>query len=460
MEAYLPMIQSVLLDWYRLTLENKEYAGSLAIAVWLLTAMFYSIRIYFLKRTNAINLKARIALQADLESAQQQAQSLQTQLAENAEQLEKQQAVAAGEAQRASGLEEKLVQGNRQLIDSIKNLAKSFELSEPTLPAANNPDSTELWQRYAALSTQIAERFKAEQQGKTELQLALWAETSKVAEKDALLGPLQLRLDAQTEQLNKLELAVEEQKILLERQQDSAKKIMAETVEKHQAELARYADLSKRQPEPAVSPVQVTPRPEAKTSVSEVPPLVISPKPVEPAEPVTAPSAPAAVEPPKAVKVEAPVKLEQVEPVPATPKQSSVDKLAEKSGGFGKFKQMLSNTMQHVAKLDQKLGTQTNAAIESVEDELQEIAAPVAEAVAGLKENAVEIAETVTEAVKEPSTGVGGKLKNLFGKSKPAEAEVEPQPPVVEPEPIIEPQAPEAEPAKQDRLKGLFKKWK
>lgn len=454
MEAYLPMIQSVLLDWYRLTLENKEYAGSLAIAVWLLTAMFYSIRIYFLKRTNAINLKARIALQADLESAQQQAQSLQTQLAESAEQLEKQQAAAANEAQRASGLEEKLVQGNRQLIDSIKNLAKSFELSEPTLPAANNPDSTELWQRYAALSTQIAERFKAEQQGKTELQLALWAETSKVAEKDALLGPLQLRLDAQTEQLNKLELAVEEQKILLERQQDSAKKIMAETVEKHQAELARYADFSKRQPAPAVSPEQAMQYPEAKTSVSEVPPLVISPKPAELAEPITAPTAPA--EPPKAVKVEEPVKVEKAEP--ATEKQSSVDKLAEKSGGFGKFKQMLSNTMQQVAKLDQKLGTQTNAASESVEDELQEIAAPVLEVAVELKENAVELAETVVEAVKEPSGRIGGKLKSLFGKSKLPEAE--PQPPVVEPEPIIEPQAPEAEPDKQDRLKGLFKKWK
>lgn len=458
MEAYLPMIQSVLLDWYRLTLENKEYAGSLAIAVWLLTAMFYSIRIYFLKRTNAIHLKARIGLQTDLESAQQQAQSLQAQLAESAEQLEKQQAAAANEAQRAAGLEEKLVQGNRQLIDSIKTLTSSFELSEPTLPAANNLESAELWQRYAVLSAQISERFKAEQQGKTELQLALWTETSKVAEKDALLGPLQLRLDAQTEQLNKLELAVEEQKILLERQQDSAKKILVETVEKHQAELARYADLAKRQPAPAVVQAEPAPRPEPKITVSEVPPVVIPPKPVEPAGPITAPVAPAAVEPPKTVKVEEPVKADRAEP--ATAKQSSVDKLAEKSGGFGRFKQMLNNTMQQVAKFDQKLGTQTNAAIESVDDELQETVAPVVVAVAELKENAVEIAETVAEAVKEPPAGVGGKLKNLFGKNKPAETEVELQSAVVEPEPMIEPVVTEVEPAKPDRLKGLFKKWK
>ncbi|WKJ91747.1 hypothetical protein QZJ86_06305 [Methylomonas montana] len=458
MEAYLPMIQSVLLDWYRLTLENKEYAGSLAIAVWLLTAMFYSIRIYFLKRTNAINLKARIGLQTDLESAQQQAQSLQAQLAESAEQLEKQQAAAANEAQRAAGLEEKLVQGNRQLIDSIKTLTSSFELSEPTLPAANNLESAELWQRYAVLSAQISERFKAEQQGKTELQLALWTETSKVAEKDALLGPLQLRLDAQTEQLNKLELAVEEQKILLERQQDSAKKILVETVEKHQAELARYADLAKRQPAPAVVQAEPAPRPEPKITVSEVPPVVIPPKPVEPAGPITAPVAPAAVEPPKTVKVEEPVKADRAEP--ATAKQSSVDKLAEKSGGFGRFKQMLNNTMQQVAKFDQKLGTQTNTAIESVDDELQETVAPVVVAVAELKENAVEIAETVAEAVKEPPAGVGGKLKNLFGKNKPAETEVELQSAVVEPEPMIEPVVTEVEPAKPDRLKGLFKKWK
>ncbi|AMK77820.1 MULTISPECIES: hypothetical protein [Methylomonas] len=458
MEAYLPMIQSILSDWYRFTLENREYAGALALAVWLLTAMFYSIRIYFLKKTNAINLKARLALQADFDTVQQQQQALQEQLTANTEQLEAAKTVADSEAQRAASLEEKLVQANRQVIDSVKTLASGFELTEPALPAANDLQSTDLWPRYFALTAQISERFKAEQQGKTELQLALWAETSKLAEKDALLGPLQLRLESQTEQLNKLELAVEEQKILREREQASAEKLLADTIAKHQVELARYADSAKHSSAPAVAYSQPVSQPEPKVVINEAP-AVIQPSPAVVAEPVVVQ---APVEPPKPVVREVAQVVDKPKPVvaePAPAKQSSVDKLAEKSGGFGKFKQMLNNTMQQMAKLDQKLGTQTEVAAEAIQEELEEIAAPIMEAAVELKENVVEIAETAAEAVKEPAAGVGGKLKSLFGK-KSAEPVVEPEPVAAEPEPIAETVAAAVEPAKPAGLKGLLKKWK
>ncbi|OAH96663.1 hypothetical protein A1353_03260 [Methylomonas methanica] len=462
MEAYLPMIQSILSDWYRFTLENQEYAGALALAVWLFTAMFYSIRIYFLKKTNAINLKARLALQADFDAAQQQQQALQVQLTANTEQLEAAQAAAENEAQRAASLEEKLVQANRQVIDSIKTLATGFELTEPALPAANDLQSTDLWPRYFALTAQISERFKAEQQGKTELQLALWAETSKLAEKDALIGPLQLRLESQTEQLNKLELAVEEQKILREREQAAAEKLLADTLAKHQAELARYADSAKHSAAPAVAYSQPVPQPEPKVIVNESP-AVIESSAAFAAQPVVQKALQAPIESPKPVEREiAPVvdKPKSVVTEPAPAKQSSVDKLAEKSGGFGKFKQMLNNTMQQMAKLDQKLGTQTEVAAETIQEELEEIAAPIMEAAVELKENVVEIAETAAEAVKEPAAGVGGKLKNLFGKSKPVELAAKPEPVAAEPEPIAETVAAAVESSKPAGLKGLLKKWK
>jgi hypothetical protein len=461
MEAYLPMIQSILWDWYRFTLENQEYAGALALAVWLLTAMFYSIRIYFLKKTNAINLKARLALQADFDAAQQQQQVLQEQLTANTEQMEAAKAAADNEAQRAAGLEEKLVQANRQVIDSIKTLASGFELTEPALPAANDLQSTDLWPRYFALTAQIAERFKAEQQGKTELQLALWAETSKLAEKDALIGPLQLRLESQTEQLNKLELAVEEQKILREREQAGAEKLLADTIAKHQAELARYADAAKHSAAPAVAYSQPVSQSEPKVIVNESPAGNESSAAFA-AQPVVNKTQQAPVEPPKPVEREIAQVVDKPKPVvaePAPAKQSSVDKLAEKSGGFGKFKQMLNNTMQQMAKLDQKLGTQTEVAAEAIQEELEEIAAPIVEAAAELKENVVEIAETAAEAIKEPAAGVGGKLKGLFGK-KSAEPVVAPEPVAAEPEPIAETVVSAVEPAKPAGLKGLLKKWK
>jgi hypothetical protein len=462
MEAYLPMIQSILSDWYRFTLENQEYAGALALAVWLLTAMFYSIRIYFLKKTNAINLKARLALQTNFDAAQQQQQALQEQLVTNTEQLEAAQTLANNEAQRASRLEEKLVQANQQVIDSIKTLATGFELTEPALPSANDLQSTDLWPRFSVVCEQVTERFKADQQGKTELQLALWAETSKLAEKDALIGPLQLRLESQTEQLNKLELAVEEQKILREREQASAEKLLAETLTKHQTELGRYADSAKHSNAPAVSYSQPVSQAEPKIIANEAPAIIqAAPAVIAPPVADTAPQAP--VEPPKPVALELPQVVDKPKPVvaePAAAKKSSVDKLAEKSAGFGKFKQMLNNTMQQMAKLDQKLGTQTEVAAETIQEELEEIAAPIMEAAVELKENVVEIAETAIEAAKEPAVGVGGKLKSLFGKSKPTESVAIAEPVSIEPEPIVEEVIAALEPAKPAGLKGLLKKWK
>ena len=455
MEAYLPMIQSVLLDWYQVTLDNKEYAGALAIAVWLLTAMFYSIRIYFLKKTNAINLKARLALQENLASVQQQLQAAQEQLAASSEQLEKVQADLTAESARAADLASKIEQGNQHLIDSIKVMAASFELAVPAMPTGETAEASDLWQRFNGFAGQITERFKAEQQGKTELQLALWAETSKLAEKEALLAPLQLRLESQTEQLNKLELAVEEQKILREREQVAAERRLAETLDRHQAELARYAETAKR-PVVASAEIPAQPVPAPKPIVSEAP----VPQPAA-IEAVAAPT-PAAVfqDSPKPVKIEVAPAEEKPTPAeqPVSVKQSSVDKFAEKSGGFGRFKQMLNNTMQQMAKFDQKLGTQTSAVAEAIEEEIEQLAEPVAEVVEEIKEGAVELAETVAEAVKDPAAGVGGKLKSLFGKAKPVEDAFQAAP--VEPEPVVETPVAKADEAKAGGLKGLFKKWK
>lgn len=463
MEVYLPMIQSLLSDWYRLTLENQEYATSLALAVWLLTAMFYSIRIFFLKKTIAAVAKARMALQTELEAAQQQQQALQAELAASTEQLAVAQAAAGSEAQRAAGLEDKLVQANRQVIDSIKTLAGQFEVTEPSLPAANDLQTSDLWSGYVSFTAQIAERFKAEQQGKTELQLALWAETAKLAEKEALLGPLQMRLESQTEQVNKLELAVEEQKILRERDQASAEKRLAEALEQHQAELARYATAANPPVVSELKAAQPASQPAQIVSVADSPVTPSAPEVV--AEPVIPPVTQVPVEPPKPVEpapvilVEAPkpVAVAPSAPVPAA--KPAAEKAPEKSGGFGKFKQMLNNTMQQVAKFDQKLGTQTEVLAETIQEELEEIAEPVMEAVVELKESAVEIAEAAVEAAKEPTAGVGGKLKNLFGKSKAAEPTVIAHSAPVQTEGVAE-TATAPEPAKPAGLKGLLKKWK
>ncbi|WNB74859.1 hypothetical protein [Methylomonas koyamae] len=451
MDAYLPMIQSILLDWYQLTVANPEYAGAVAIAVWLLTSIFYSIRIYFLKKANVALVKMRLGLQADLEAAQQQVQSSQAELAASVQQLAEVQTAAEASAQRAAGLEEQVVAGNRQLIDSIKALANKFELTEPSLPAANSADNGELWNRYAAISEQAVERFQAEQKGKTDLQLSLWAESAKLAEKDALLEPLQRKVEEQTAQVAKLELALEEQKILFERQQANAEKALAATVNRYQTEFAEQvkpADNAAASipPAPIPRPEPVAePKPSVIEAASAPAPAVVKPAAVEPA------AAPAPVSP-----AAAPVETVAANEIAATAKHSSVDKAVEKSGGFGKFKQLLNNTMQQMAKLDQKLGTQTTV---EVAEAVEEAAAPAAEPVI---EAAPPAPVAVAEPVAEPAAPAkASKLKSLFGKSKPV-AEAQPAPVAApEPEPVPTPEpAPIPAAAKQDKLKDLFSKWK
>ncbi|WFP52189.1 hypothetical protein PL263_09210 [Methylomonas sp. EFPC3] len=455
MDAYLPMIQSILLDWYQLTLANPEYAGAVAVAVWLLTSIFYSIRIYFLKKANATLVKLRLGLQSDLETAQQQLQSSQAELAASVQQLAEVQTAAEESAQRAAGLEEKVVAGNRQLIDSIKALANKFELTEPSLPAANNADSGDLWSRYAAISEQAVERFQTEQKGKTDLQLSLWAETAKLAEKDALLEPLQRKVEEQTAQVAKLELALEEQKIRFERQQANAEKALAETVSRYQTEVGQR-DNPVNQPAPAAVAPQpiVAPIPESTPAVIQPQIAAVSaPEVAAPVEPIPMPEPTSA---PVVTAAPAPVTPAETAATVAPSKQASVDKAVEKSGGFGKFKQLLNNTMQQMAKLDQKLGTQTTVEVaESVEEAAVPAAEPVAEPV---PEQPVVVAEPVVE-VAAPAPAKASKLKSLFGKSKPAE---EPQPaPVAAPEPPPAPApAPIPAAAKQDKLKDLFSKWK
>ncbi len=58
MQTTMPFLNNLLAEWYQLTLDNALYAISLAVSVWLLTAIFYSLRIGFLNRRNRLNTHA------------------------------------------------------------------------------------------------------------------------------------------------------------------------------------------------------------------------------------------------------------------------------------------------------------------------------------------------------------------------------------------------------------------
>lgn len=224
METYLPVINALLSEWYLFTLNNPLYAAALATAVWLLTAMLYSIRIAAIKRGKVAGEKAAVK---NLNAAQQQLQHTQEELAATIEQMEQAHSAVQNETQRASALEQLIYQRNQQIAGTIQSLATSFDLGERPLLASEDVKADSLWQQHDKVITQLIERLRTEQQAKVELQQTFQAETAKLAEKESLLEALKPILAVHTNQLSKLEQALDEQKAILQQQNDAQQALSA-----------------------------------------------------------------------------------------------------------------------------------------------------------------------------------------------------------------------------------------
>ncbi|TAK59908.1 hypothetical protein [Methylobacter sp.] len=262
MQTYLPFIKSLLSEWYLTTLNNPLYAAALAAAVWLLTATLYSIRIASLKRKKAASEKAGFE---SLNAMQQQLQQSQEALAETVEQMEKAQHAAQDETQRALALEQLIYQRNQQVAGTIQTLATNFDLGERPLLASEDVKADSLWQQHDKVVTQLIERLRTEQQAKIELQQTCQAETAKLAEqtvklveKEALLEVLQTTLAAHTNQLSKLEQTLEEQRAILQ-QQNNAQQILSETLKNFQPVTTQR--LAPEPAQPVVKPVEIYQQP-------------------------------------------------------------------------------------------------------------------------------------------------------------------------------------------------------
>ncbi len=230
MEKYLPFIKTLLSEWYLFTLNNPLYAAALATAVWLLTAMLYSIRIASLKRGNNANEKKG---RESLNAAQQHLQHTQEELAATIEQMKKAQSAVQDETQRALALEQLIYQRNQQIAGIIQTLATSFDLGERPLLATEDAKADALWQQHDKVIMQLTERLRTALQAKIELQQTCQAETAKLAEKEALLDVLQTTLATHTNQLSRLEQALEEQKVILQ-QQDNAQQALSSSLKTYQ----------------------------------------------------------------------------------------------------------------------------------------------------------------------------------------------------------------------------------
>lgn len=450
LQELLPFYQQLFQQWSELTLLNAPYAITLALSVWLVTAIGYSISIGVIKMRLAREEKARGELQASLDEVRQQLQTSATELAASNQQLEQVNQQLETKTQQAGQLEQKLSSSNKQLAEGIAALVEKFELIDNA--PSQQTDADALWQRYNAIVARAGERFLSEQQVKARLQLDVQAEKSKLADKDASIANLQGRLEIQTQKLAELEQAASELQGLQQELQTLKQRLLIAD-DKRRADSARILELEKSAG-PAAAPV-------AAVAVA-VEPVVRqeAPRPVV--------ESPAVVSIPVAAVVEevaaVPLAVEQV--AAATP-ESSTQPAAAKAPG--KLKGLFGNAMERFSKLDEKLGSPTAPKSPNAE----EVAEPAAVVEEIIEVAAVEPEQPAAETPVAPAASQAGGFANKLGgmlgglKKKPAQVAAEP---VVEAEPAVvaveteqTPQVPQVndsgkKPGKLGGLLGKFKK--
>ena len=440
METYLPLFKSQLANWVQSTINDPLYAAALAIAVWLLTASLYSIIIASLKKKVVASENARNDMETQLNTAQQQMQQMQVELAANTEQMQKDQLWAQNESQRAAGLEEQLLLRNNQVAAIIQTLATSIDLGERPVPITEDIKAEGLWQQHDRVVTLLTSRLRSEQQAKTELQHAYQAETLKRTENEAVIATLQSSLAAQTVQVSQLELALDAQKVLQQQHQDQAQQILSQTLEKHLAELARLTELE-----------QQLVKSDAKLSAKDA--LINQLEQTKPAEPVN-------VAPPVAIiapEVQEPVieSAPAIEIIPPTPEVIEPQPVSPTKNQFGKLKGLFGKSKPQALATEPEIATIQPAPL-AVE--------PVVTSPTDTEEKPALPEPLAAQPTPVSAKGQLGKLKGLFGKTKqapiPAEPEViEIQQPAVEiqPEPLAVESAPtSAAKGQLGKLKNMF----
>lgn len=191
-QDYLPFFQDLFIQTYQSTLENPVYAACLSVAVWLLTAIFYSIRIGFLNGRIKRGTKAIADVNQALATAEQQVQQTRDEMLAQQQQLEK-------TTDTNNELKERLAEIAGQLSSAIQTLASNPDLGQQGLSVGQGLSAEALFQRFNAANQQICENLLAQRQKQADLEADLQAEIGKLADKDQQIQTMQIRLDAQSQ---------------------------------------------------------------------------------------------------------------------------------------------------------------------------------------------------------------------------------------------------------------------
>lgn len=196
MPTNLPEIKQLIADWYALAIDNPLFVSAIVIAVWVLVALLYNIKILFLKKQQKIGEKLQLEVQTKLTAAEQKTQQQEETLASNAEQMQKDQQLIAE-------IQDKGAERKQIIIANIRALASKFDLSEQLVGADEDMRDEFIWQQQDNIIQQLGDRLS------TALQ-----ESAQAGEKDTLISDLQNSLEQQIKQFAQLEQTIEAFKVL------------------------------------------------------------------------------------------------------------------------------------------------------------------------------------------------------------------------------------------------------
>ena len=289
-----------------------------------------------------------------------------------------------------------------------------------------------LWQQHDRVIALLSGRLRAEQTAKAEIQAAHQADLKKHAEQTAALASLQAAQAQHAEQVVQLELALDAQTALLQQQESQAQQVLAQTLDKHQSELARLAELEEQASEAVNARLLLS---ELNAALTAKNALIAQ---LENDKNQWLKSAKTVVE-----AVVAPANgfasdLSHIaEPVATVVDDLEAPVKEQGAGLAGKFKGLFGKSKPEPEA--------EPTVAEPLPEPVPEVAQP---------EPVAELPETEALAVvQEPTAGVAGKLKGLFGKAKA-------EPAVAEPVTVAETQAPVEETPPASPEKSTFGKFK
>lgn len=238
MPTNLPEIKQLIADWYALAIDNPLFVSAIVIAVWVLVALLYNIKILFLKKQQKIGEKLQLEVQTKLTAAEQKTQQQEETLASNAEQMQKDQQLIAE-------IQDKGAERKQIIIANIRALASKFDLSEQLVGADEDMRDEFIWQQQDNIIQQLGDRLS------TALQ-----ESAQAGEKDTLISDLQNSLEQQIKQFAQLEQTIEAQKLLQQEQQKEIQQQLSNTLEKHQLDFTQLINaVQNRTSSPEVEPL-------------------------------------------------------------------------------------------------------------------------------------------------------------------------------------------------------------